>query len=105
MLDHGLQNPAAKGDTPISIEGLAKELLRDGVYHHIARPGIKGNHLIGCGPRGNSSEISNASKVLQDAPAAGMAKEHIVQKWNQRRSFAAGSHIRRTKIRNDGHFY
>src|SRR5713226_6484535 len=67
MLDHGLQNPAAKGDTPISIEGLAKELLRDSVYHHIAWPSIKGHHLLGCGSRGNSGEISNASKVLQDA--------------------------------------
>ena len=105
MLDHRLQNPASKGDTPISIEGLAKELLRDGVYYHIARPGIKGNHLLGCGPRGNSGEISNPSKVLQDAPAAGMAKEYIVQKRNQGRSFAPGSHIRRTEIRNDGHFY
>src|SRR5260370_8948780 len=101
MLDHGLQNPAAKGDAPISIEGLAKELLRDSVYHHIAWPSIKGHHLLGCGSRGNSGEISNTSKILQDSPAPGPAKEHVVQHSNQRSSFAPCGHLRRPRNAND----
>ena len=41
---------------------------RHRIDHHVAGPGIEGEHLLGIGPRRNRRQIRDPSNVLHDAP-------------------------------------
>src|SRR5205823_6081395 len=77
-----------------------EQKLRKLVHHHISRPGIKSRHVFRPGIGGNGGEISDAAEVLHNAPDATVSENDVIKKRNQRRAFAADSHVRRTKIRN-----
>ncbi len=82
LIDYGFENPALCGNLAIAIKGQAEELLGDGINHHVARPGVEGNYLLGFCACWNSSQIANAAQVLQDASATQMAEEQVIQKGN-----------------------
>ena len=100
---HALDGLAAGGQPSIAIEGLVEQMLGDGVDHHVAGPGVEGDDLLGQRARRNRREIADAAEVLHDAPVTAMAVEHVIEEGNQRRAFAAGSHVGGTKIGDHRH--
>ena len=62
---------------------LACGVMRNqGVDHHIARPGIEGNHVFRFCGRRNHRDIRDAANVERDPPAPGMAKQCVVEIGN-----------------------
>src|ERR1019366_8395082 len=53
--------------------------------------------------RRDRSEISDAAEVLHDAPVTAGAVQHVIEKWDKRCAFAAGSHVGGTEIGNHRH--
>ena len=100
LVDHGLQHASSARDLSIAIHGALKKALAAGIYHHVARAGVECDHLIWCGACGNGSEVADAPDILQDAPAAAVAKQSVIKERNQRRALAAGRHIGGTEIGN-----
>src|SRR5712691_10683111 len=86
-----------------TIERLDEEPFSDGINDHIARPGIKRDHMVGSCTGGNRGEVRDAADVLYDSSYARVAKQKVVEEGNQRRTLASSRHIRRTEIGNHRH--
>ena len=87
---------------PPLIERFSEEFLRDGIDHHIAGSGIEGDNLSFSSIRWDRREVRDAADVLHNASDMSIAKKHVIEEGNQRRAFASGGHICRTKVRDHG---
>src|SRR5690348_7541330 len=100
---HMLEYLPRSGDAAIFVERRAKEALGDGVDHHVPRSSVEGTHFCGRRVCGNRREISDSADVLHNPADASVPVEQIVEERNQRRAFASGGHVGRTKVGNDRH--
>src|SRR5208283_2925910 len=71
-LQHALDWLTARGEPPTAIVRAIEQALGHGVHHHVARPGGECNDIFRNRARRNGREVSNASKVLHDAPVTTM---------------------------------
>ena len=70
---------------------------------HVARSGIERDHLFRPAVRRNGGDVCNSAYVQRNTPEFGIDVQQIIDERNERRSFAAGSHVARTEIGDDGY--
>src|SRR5580658_4775165 len=79
---------AASRDGSVTVEAFAEEFKCQGIDHHVAGTGVKGDHRAcrGCGR--NGGEVGDAADVLQHAATFRMSKEDVVEQGNERRALS-----------------
>src|SRR5205085_8120929 len=80
-----------------------EELPANRVYNHVSWAGVESDYLNGLCIGGNRGQIADTAEILQDAPAARVAKKGVIEEGNQGSTLATGRHIGGTKIREYWH--
>src|SRR5437867_1122239 len=94
---------SARGcDLSALIVRLSEQLLGEGVHHHVPGPGIEGENFSDRGIRRNGSQIGDTTNIESDPSHTHITIEQVIEIRYQRRTFPAGGHIARTKIRYHG---
>src|SRR5271155_5273742 len=78
----------------------ARKMPHQSINNHIPRSSIESDHFFRASAGRNHGDIRNPANIQCHAANPGVAINHVVHEWNQRRTLPTGRDVRGTKISN-----
>jgi len=92
---------SAGGDAAVAVVGLREELLGESIDDHVAGAGVERDDFCLARACGDGGEVADAADVLEDAGAARVREEDVVEKGNEGRALASGGHVGGAEVGDD----
>src|SRR5690349_15144783 len=103
LREHRVNHLALTRENSIPVIRLSEKLLCARIDDHVAGTGVQSNDFARVSEMltgRDDCQVRYAPDILQNAQSSRMSVEGDVEKRNERSTFAAGSHVGWTKIRN-----